>query len=79
LLEAGWLDSHSQQYGNDRYALSRRQCFHVVDDFPRLTSSNLPSGVSRVTYNVDLSTCDAYKVDETTVEASVALAGKTKE
>ncbi|MET8923085.1 PD-(D/E)XK motif protein [Streptomyces sp. NPDC004623] len=79
LLEAGWLDSHSQQYGNDRYALSRRQCFHVVDGFPRLTSSALPFGVSRVTYNVDLSACDAYKVDEGAVRASVTLAGEAKE
>ncbi|MFD7474955.1 PD-(D/E)XK motif protein [Streptomyces sp. NPDC059837] len=79
LLEAGWLDSHSMQYVNDRYALSRRQCFQVVDGFPRLTSSALPSGVSRVSYNIDLSVCDAYKVNEGTVRSSISLAGKGKE
>jgi hypothetical protein len=79
LLEAGWLDSHSMQYVNDRYALSRRQCFQVADGFPCLTSSALPSGVSRVSYNIDLSVCDAYKVNEGTVRSSISLAGKGKE
>ena len=36
LLEYGWLDSHRNQYAQDRYALARRRCFAVRDGFPRL-------------------------------------------
>ncbi|MFE5719311.1 PD-(D/E)XK motif protein [Streptomyces erythrochromogenes] len=78
LLEAGWLDAHRDQYVNDRYALSRRQFFRVGEGFPRLTSSDLPSGVSGVTYIVDLSDCGSYRVDERSVQSSVAQADKAE-
>ncbi|MFF6894300.1 PD-(D/E)XK motif protein [Streptomyces microflavus] len=79
LLEAGWLDTHRDQYANERYALSRRQCFYVGEGFPRVTAGDLSPEVSGVTYLVDLSRCGAYRVDEGSVRSSVARAGKAEE
>ena len=44
LLEYGWLDSYRSQYAQDRYALARRRCYAVRDDFPRLMTGTLPLG-----------------------------------
>lgn len=79
LLEAGWLDTHRDQYANDRYALVRRQCFIVDEGFPRMVPGDLPPGVSGVSYLVDLSTCGSHRVEEGLVRGSVAKANRTVE
>jgi hypothetical protein len=79
LLEYGWLDSYRDQYAQDRYALSRRRCYAVRDDFPRLMTATLPFGISGVSYLLDLSACGSYQVDEETVRQSLARAVATAE
>ncbi|GAA4598038.1 hypothetical protein GCM10023194_74520 [Planotetraspora phitsanulokensis] len=79
LLEAGWLDAHRDQYVNDRYVLIRRQSFVVDAAFPRMISADLPTGVSGVSYLVDLSTCGSHAVDEGAVRESVKSGGTTEE
>ena len=37
--------------------------YEVRDDFPRLTSSGVPSGVSHVKYSISLADCEPYLVD----------------
>jgi hypothetical protein len=71
LLEVGWLDAHRDQYNHDRYVLIRRRCFDVGDGFPRILAPDLPSGVSRVSYLVDLSICGAHQVDEQKVREAI--------
>ncbi|YCK34197.1 PD-(D/E)XK motif protein [Actinomadura sp. ATCC 39365] len=75
LMEAGWLDSHRDNYLNDRYALVRRQCFTIETGFPRMTPVDLPVGVSGVSYFIDLSTCESHRVDEGKVRESLIGAG----
>jgi hypothetical protein len=79
LLEAGWLDAHRDQYVNDRYVLVRRQPFRVNATFPRMIPADLPTGVSGVSYLVDLSTCAANFVDESAVRESVRAGGTAEE
>ena len=74
LLEYGWLDSYRSQYAQDRYALARRRCYAVRDDFPRLVTGALPFGISGVSYLLDLSACGPYEVDDETVRQSLAQA-----
>jgi hypothetical protein len=74
LLEYGWLDSYRSQYAQDRYALARRRCYMVRDDFPRLMTGTLPLGISGVSYLLDLSVCVPYQVDERIVRQSLAQA-----
>jgi hypothetical protein len=75
LLEAGWLDAHRGQYVNDRYALTRRRCYSVTEGFPRLIPAVLPTGVTEVSYLVNLVTCASFRVDEGVVQASLMRAG----
>jgi len=75
LLEAGWLDAHRGQYVNDRYALTRRRCYSVVEGFPRIIPNVLPAGVSEVSYLVNLATCTSFRVDEGVVQESLMRAG----
>ena len=79
LLEYGWLDSYRGQYAQDRYALARRRCYAVRDDFPRLVTAALPLGISGVSYLLDLSACGPYQVDDETVRQSLAQAVATAE
>jgi hypothetical protein len=79
LLEAGWLDTHRDQYISDQYALARRECYAVDEGFPRMIPADLPTGVSGVSYLVDLSTCRPHRVGEGAVRKSVAQAGHTTE
>ncbi|MEU0939936.1 PD-(D/E)XK motif protein [Embleya sp. NPDC005971] len=64
LLQAGWMDAHSERYKRDRYRLSRRYCYRVGDDFPVLAPTDLPHGVLNVSYSIDLSTCAHALVGE---------------
>jgi hypothetical protein len=78
--EVGVLVSpYRSQYAQDRYALARRRCYAVRDDFPRLAPSTLPLGISGVSYLLDLSTCGPYQVDEETIRQSLAQAVATAE
>jgi hypothetical protein len=79
LLEYGWLDSHRSQYAQDRYALARRRCYAVRDEFPRLMINARPLGVSEVSYLLDLSACEPYQVEESTIRQSLAQAVITAE
>ena len=79
LLEYGWLDTYRSQYAQDRYALARRRCYAVRDDFPRLIPRHAPPGISGVSYLLDLSSCGSYQVDEETVRQSLAQAVATAE
>jgi hypothetical protein len=75
LLEVGWLDAHRSQYANDRYALTRRRCYSVIEGFPRLIPAVLPTGVSEVSYLVNLATCTSFWVGEGVVQESLMRAG----
>jgi hypothetical protein len=74
LLHAGWLDVHRPQYDHERYRLTNRRCYLVTEGFPRLTPAALNTGVSAVSYSVDLSTCQSYLVREQLVHRELTAA-----
>ncbi|MFE2300444.1 PD-(D/E)XK motif protein [Streptomyces sp. NPDC059445] len=75
LLEAGWVETHRRYYDHERWVLDKRSFFHVSAGFPRLVSTMLPSGVSGVSYNLDLRLCRSFQVDEATVRDLVGMPG----
>ena len=79
LLEYGWMDLHRDQYAQKGYKLARRRCFAVRDDFPRLSPSTLPTGISGTSYLLDLSSCGPYQVSEETIEQSLTQVISTVE
>ncbi|GHH83288.1 hypothetical protein GCM10018781_70000 [Kitasatospora indigofera] len=67
LLEAGWVEAHRRHYEHERWVLDGRRFYRVVEGFPRIVDTMLPSGVSGVSYNLDLRLCGEYQVGEATV------------
>lgn len=53
LLAAGYFEFHSTQYVR-RFLLSEIRFLEVERDFPRIFSGNVPHGIRRVTYEIDL-------------------------
>lgn len=52
-----------EDYTENKFSLLEDLAYKVDDDFPKLTSNMLPKGVSYVSYSVDLSHCEEFKVD----------------
>ncbi len=51
-----------EDYTENKFSLLEDLAYKVDDDFPKLTPSMLPKGVSYVSYSVDLSHCEEFKV-----------------
>ena len=74
LIEAGYLDSHSELYSDTRYAHRKTTFFKVTEDFPRITLRDLRDGISECSYTIFLTSCAPYAVGNT--EAIAALLNK---
>ena len=65
LIEAGYLDSHSELYSDTRYSHRKTKFFKVANSFPRITARDLRGGVSECSYLVLLAACAPYEVGGT--------------
>ncbi len=65
LIEAGYLDSHSELYSDTRYRYRKTLFFKVADSFPRITASDLHDGISDCSYAILLNACVPYQVGDT--------------
>jgi len=54
LIAAGYSDAHANNYIR-RFALIETIVFEVMEGFPRITPGNIPLGISKATYEIDLS------------------------
>lgn len=64
LLEAGYYDIHSQLYESRGYSIRQENIYRVVENFPRLTESQIPKGVGEVKYSIVLSESERWRVDQ---------------
>ena len=71
LLAAGYIDAHEGRYPR-RFALDEIRVIKVGEDFPRLTPGNVPSGILRAMYEIDL---DKAPGDNVGVDAALKLLG----
>jgi hypothetical protein len=53
LLAAGYIDSHADRYPR-RFEKTETRVVEISNDFPRLTSGNVPAGIRKVMYEIDL-------------------------
>lgn len=53
LLQAGFHDSHADRYQR-RFALEETRIVEVAERFPRIVPGNVPDGVTKVVYQIDL-------------------------
>ena len=71
LIQAGYLDAHSELYSNARYRHRKTRFFKVTNGFPRVTVGDLREGISDCSYTVVLAACAPYEVEG--IEAITAL------
>jgi len=64
LFDAGLLGVGYQtrvEYDEETWKPVKTRLFEVVDDFPRLVPTNLPPGVSNVSYRISLGNCEQFE------------------
>lgn len=65
LTNAGYFDEHAPMYQNRCYKIRKEQAYRILGDFPRIMERDLRNGVCNVTYTVNTSACEEYKVTDT--------------
>lgn len=60
LLQYGYSDLQSKEYAAVFYQIKETNVYEISDGFPKITTSDLPIGVSRVSYQIDLEQCEPF-------------------
>ena len=60
---AGYIDAHRDRYSGLRFRNGGQRFFKVIEGFPRLTRSTVPSGVKACSYTVDTRSCEPFEID----------------
>ena len=63
LALAGYLDEHAEKYESNKFQVIETRLYRVEDEFPRVRHEELPSGITNVKYDLDLSSLDAFSAD----------------
>lgn len=71
LLQCGYLAVHKDRYELPGYAIRELAVFRVTPGFPRISEDDLPVGVGRVSYDLDLAACEAWKVSPETLTSDL--------
>ena len=64
LLEVGYFDLHRHIYSDTGYSIRQERIFHVAEDFPRITESQIPNGVGDVKYSIVLADEVPWRISE---------------
>ncbi len=67
LVLAKYLDSDENLYEEDGYGIVETNYYRVRPGFPKITESQLPLGLGRVTYELEASACEEYSIDPNTL------------
>lgn len=59
LLEVGVM---SEEYNEHYFFVHEEIAYNANKEFPKLTSESLPLGITNVSYSIDLSHCNSFKV-----------------
>ncbi len=71
LFHAGYLEDHHNKYVDRGYADRSLHIFLISDEFPRITESELVSGVGDVRYSITLSSCIPFSLSEDEFRLSI--------
>ena len=64
LLEVGFVEAIQNDFDEWGFTLRRFDVFTVGEGFPRLIESEVPSGVSNISYTLNLSTAQPFHISE---------------
>jgi hypothetical protein len=74
LAKYGYLNGDVETYENRRYILRSARWYRVEAGFPRLTATDLPDGVGRVTYLLSTDAAAPWQIDENDLAQLIAEA-----
>lgn len=63
LIQADYQDKHATHYANRAYSERAIDIYQVDEEFPRLVEAALPTGITKVNYEVSLANCQQFKTD----------------
>jgi hypothetical protein len=66
LLLVGYVDEDFENYKR-QYAFRKRNFYEVINDFPRLVASDLPTGLFDTKYNIELSAIEQFSVSNESI------------
>lgn len=66
LLLVGYFDEDYENYKR-QYAFRKRNFYEVASDFPRLVTSDLPTGLFDIKYNIELSAIEQFLVSNDSI------------
>ena len=61
LAKYGYLDKDASEYAETRYRLAEVREYDVKADFPRLIRANVPVGITKAQYSIDLAIIDSFR------------------
>ena len=59
-------------YSDCRWLMGQYSMYDVRDDFPRITSSYVPSGISKLRYSLSLTDCEIWRVETNVLDTAIA-------
>jgi len=59
LLEVGVI---SEDYDKNYFFVHEELAYNAAEEFPKITSKSLPTGISNVSYSIDLSHCKKFEI-----------------
>lgn len=72
LLLIGYFDDDFDNYTR-QYAFRKRNFYSVINDFPKLVTSDLPNGVFETKYNIELSAIESFLVSDESILEFIKL------
>jgi hypothetical protein len=63
LMRAGYFEDDIDKYLK-RYNLLYKKIYKIIDDFPRISSSNLDNGVLKVSYSLEPTAIEKFTIEE---------------
>jgi hypothetical protein len=61
ILQAKYRNNHAEHYANRTYAERGLEFYEVREGFPRLVESDLPTGVTKASYEITLENCKPFE------------------
>ena len=62
ILDAGYQDKHVEHYANRSYSERSVDFYEIKDNFPRLLEKDLPTGITKTSYELTREACKDYKI-----------------
>ena len=75
LIEAGYLDTHTELYSDRQYTVRATRFFKVAGGFPRIASGDIREGISECAYTIVLAACAPFEVESTEATAMMLNEG----